>query len=323
MRKKVLLAFLFLFFAVIASSLFLNPTSELSPVDIAPEELLVKTEEYYLIEIKETAPIIVDDRMIPRVSVVIKSRSFNKSLLNFTFKTPQAGYKFFSEGIFLYGYYSKWDAGLRSEAVFLDYNLTPKWWKVYEYNVSSYELLYFNPKTAQEYKNYILMLGSVTRGFDKIKGIIFFNKTNGEFVRIFPAEGFELLVVNEKAYMLSSRENEYYLTLYDLETGKSIKSIEANMEITPQPIDPFTGISIEFIGGENYFALFFSEILAGNGIYQKLCVYSLDLKLIDCVEFKSHNPQDKNRIAKAMFAGDYLILERNSRRKEVYRVCRD
>jgi len=317
--NRLLLVLLFLLSVVVILNVAFKP--KLSPVNIPPEELLVKPEGNYSVEVEGMAPIVVDDRMIPQVSVVIKDKSSNRTLMNFTFKTPKAGYKFFSEGILLYGYYSGWDAGVRSEAVFLDYNLTLKWWKVYEYNVSSYELVYFNPKTAQEYKNYVLMLGSITRDFDKIRGILFFNKTNGELVKIYPAEGFELLVISGRAYVVSSKEGRYYLTLYDLETGKPISSIETNIEVTSQPIDPFSGVRVELIGGKNYFALFFSEVFAGNGIYQKICVYSLDLKLIDCLEFESHDLQDKNRIVKAIFAGDHLILERNNGGKEVYRIA--
>jgi len=279
---------------IIILGLFFSPTSELSPVDIPPEELLVETKENYLVEIKEISPIISNKTMIPRVKVTIKDKYSNKTLVNLTFKTPEAGYKFFNDGLFLYGYYSGWDSGVRSEAVFLDHNLTPKWWKVCEHNVSTYESIYFNPKTAQEYEGYILMLGSITKGFD-------------------------LLVMGKKAYLLSSRE-KYYLTLYDLETEEVIKTIETSIEVISQPIDPFTGVSIDFVRGGNYFALFFSEILAGNGVCEKICIYSLDLEIVGCIDFESHDPQDKNKIIRAMFVDDYLILERNNRKKEVYKI---
>ena len=304
---------------IIILGLFFSPTSELSPVDIPPEELLVETKENYLVEIKEISPIISNKTMIPRVKVTIKDKYSNKTLVNLTFKTPEAGYKFFNDGLFLYGYYSGWDSGVRSEAVFLDHNLTPKWWKVCEHNVSTYESIYFNPKTAQEYEGYILMLGSITKGFDKVRGILFFNKTNEEFIKVLPAEGFDLLVMGKKAYLLSSRE-KYYLTLYDLETEEVIKTIETSIEVISQPIDPFTGVSIDFVRGGNYFALFFSEILAGNGVCEKICIYSLDLEIVGCIDFESHDPQDKNKIIRAMFVDDYLILERNNRKKEVYKI---
>ena len=318
MRRKTLFVFLFLLFIVIILSLAFKP--KLSPAGIVPNELLVKTEGNYSIEIKEIASIIVDDKRIPRVNILIKSKSFNETLVNFTFKTPGGGFKFFKDGIFLYGYYSGWDAGIRSEAVFLDYNLTVKWWKIYEYNVSSYELIYFNPKTAQEYKDYILMLGSITRGFDKTKGILFFNKTNGELTKILSIHGIGLAVINKKAYVLSSKDGKYYLTLYDLDDGKPLKTIKTSFEVIAQPIDPFLGLGVKFIEGDKYLGVFFWEYPAVGGIYEKICVYSLNLKLVDCIEFSSHDVQDKNKIVSAVIIDDYLIIERNNGRKEIYKI---
>ena len=189
MDKKLLFVFLCLvFFIFLFLHLIFTPKLVLVE-NVDADELLVKTNKghSYLV-------------MTQGSKVLILNNTTNETLFTFTFKEPESGYKFLSDGILLYGYYP--DGFVSGEVLLLNYILSLKWKIISKFNTSG-DYLIILPQISEEFNDYILMFGGITRGFERTKGILVFSKSNGEFVEIIPFYGSDLEVIKDKAYILS------------------------------------------------------------------------------------------------------------------------
>lgn len=255
--------------------------------------------------------------------ISILNETTNETLFTFTFKEPESGYKFLSDGILLYGYYP--DGFVSCEILFLNYKLNVKWKITAKFNVSEDYIILF-PQSAEEFNGYILMLGGVRRDFEVDKGILLFDKSNGKLVKVVPVYGEDLKVVKNRAYILRlnytlghAKEAWYEILMYDFGKGRLVKVVKTPVEIKYGEM-----FYAQLIKGEKYIGLHFSDKSQAPDAIDKVCVYNLNLKLIDCLTFEYHEESYQDiypkLISKVWIIGDYLILQRNSGEKEVYKL---
>jgi len=288
-------------------------TPGLVPVeDINADKLLARTDERY--------PYLV---VIQNNRISILNKTTKETLFTYTFKEPESGYKFLSDGILLYGYYP--DGFVSCEVLFLDYNLSLRW-KIISRSNTSGKYLIILPQSSEEFNGYILMLGGVRRDFEVDKGLLLFNKSNGKLVKVIPVYGEDLKVVKNRAYILRlnytlghAKEVWYEILMYDLGKGRFVKAVK-----TPAEVKYGEMFYAQLIEGEKYIGLHFSDKSQSSDAIDKVCVYNLDLKLIDCLTFEYHEESYQDiypkLISNVWIMGDYLILQRNSGEKEVYKI---
>jgi hypothetical protein len=281
-----------------------------------------------LAKVNEEHPYLI---MTQGSKVLVLNKTTNKTLFTFTFKEPESGYKFLSDGILLYGYYP--DEFVSCEILFLNYNLSLKWKMATKFNISGDYMIVF-PQSSEEFEKYILMFGSVVKGFEVNRGLLLFNRFNGKFVEIIPFYGNDLKVIKDKAYILSlnhtldksghTKKIWYEILIYDLRKKNLIKIVK-----TPAKVKYGEMFYAYLLKGEEYIGLHFSDKAQTPDAVDRICIYTLDLKLIDCLTFEYHEEYNPNEfpseiylesVSEVWIIDDYLIIERKSGRKEVYKI---